>query len=75
MCGTEPCGIPACISLGVDISSLTETVNFLGKRKELISFIRLIKNFNSDNLYRKLRCQAVLKAFQYPRIQQPYTYC
>jgi hypothetical protein len=25
----EPCGTPACISLGVDISPLTETLNFL----------------------------------------------
>jgi hypothetical protein len=35
--GTEPCGATACISLGVDISSSTETLNFLCERKELIS--------------------------------------
>jgi hypothetical protein len=41
---TEPCGTPACISLGVDISTSTETRNFLQERKVLISLIRLIEN-------------------------------
>jgi hypothetical protein len=42
-CGRQgkPCGTPACISLGVDISPSTETPNFLRERKELISLIRL----------------------------------
>jgi hypothetical protein len=29
---TEPCGTPACITLGFDISSYTETLNFLCER-------------------------------------------
>jgi hypothetical protein len=33
---TEPCGTPACISLGVDISPSTETLNFLCERNELM---------------------------------------
>jgi hypothetical protein len=44
----EPCGTSACISLGVDISPSTETLNFLWERKEPISLIRLIDNFNLD---------------------------
>jgi hypothetical protein len=60
----EPCGTPACISVGVDISlPSTETLNFLWERKELISLIRLIQNFNSDNLYSKQRCHISSKVF------------
>jgi hypothetical protein len=47
---------PSFISLGVDISPSTETLNFLRETKELMSLIRLIENFNSDNLYSKPRC-------------------
>jgi hypothetical protein len=32
-------------------------------KKELISLIRLIENFNSDNLYSKPRCHVVSEAF------------
>jgi hypothetical protein len=46
---TEPFGTPACITLVVDISSSTETLNFLCERKESISFIKLGKNSNLDN--------------------------
>jgi hypothetical protein len=49
--------------LGVDISPSTETLNFLWERKEPISLIRLIKKCNLDNLYSKLRCHVVPKAF------------
>lgn len=35
----EPSGTPACMSLGVDISLSTETLNFLFVRNELISLI------------------------------------
>jgi hypothetical protein len=52
-----------CISLGVDISPLTKTLNFLWERKELISVIRLVEIFNSDNLYSKPRCHVVARAF------------
>jgi hypothetical protein len=34
---TEPCSIPARISLGVDISLSTETLNLRCERKELMS--------------------------------------
>jgi hypothetical protein len=44
---TEPCGTPACMYLGVDISPSTETLNFRSERKELISFV---EKFNFDNL-------------------------
>jgi hypothetical protein len=33
---TEPCGTRAFISLGVDISPSTETLNFLCERNELV---------------------------------------
>jgi hypothetical protein len=59
----EPCSTPACISLGLDISPSTETLNFLWERKELISLIRLIENVNLDNLYSKPKCQVVANAF------------
>jgi hypothetical protein len=60
---TEPCGTPACITLGVDISPSTETLNFLCDRKELISIIKLIENSNLDSLYSKPVCHVVSKAF------------
>jgi hypothetical protein len=47
----EPRGIPACISLGVDISPSTKTLNFLLDRKELISLTVLIEKFNLIYLY------------------------
>jgi hypothetical protein len=46
---TEPCGTPACISLGVYISPSAWTLNFLWERKEIISLLRRIDNFNSNN--------------------------
>jgi hypothetical protein len=60
---TEPCGTPAYISLGVGISPMNETLNFLWERKEPISLIRVIENFNLDNLYSKPMCHVVSKAF------------
>jgi hypothetical protein len=61
----ESCGNPGHISVGIDISPLTETLNFLWERKELTSFtsIRLIGSFNSNNLCSKLMCRVVSKAF------------
>jgi hypothetical protein len=41
---TGPCGTSAFISLGVDISPSTETLNFLCERNELISLIRLVEH-------------------------------
>jgi hypothetical protein len=67
---TEPCGTLACISLCIDISPSTETLNFLIERKELISLVRLIENFDVDDSYSKPRCHVVSEAFQYPRIPQ-----
>jgi hypothetical protein len=60
---TEPCGTPACITLGVDISPSTETLNFICERKEPISLIKLVENSNLDNLYSKPECHVVSKAF------------
>jgi hypothetical protein len=48
---TEPCGTLACISLGINISPSTEILNFLLEGKELISFIRLIENFNLNRIF------------------------
>jgi hypothetical protein len=70
---TEPCGTPGCISLTIDILP-SETLNFLWKRKEQLSLIKLIEHFNSDQasqgamLYQRL--------LLYWRILQPLTrYC
>jgi hypothetical protein len=38
-------------------------MSFLCERKEIISLIRLIENFNSDILYSKPRLKVVSKAF------------
>jgi hypothetical protein len=58
----EPCGTPACITLGVDISPATETLNFVCERKEPISLIKLVENSNLDNFYSKPECHVVSKA-------------
>jgi hypothetical protein len=50
---TELCGTPACITLGVDISPYTETLNFLCERNEPISLKKLVENSNLENLYSK----------------------
>jgi type II secretory pathway component PulL len=55
-------GTPACISLGADISSSIETLNFQFERKELISLITLAENANFDSLYSKPEFQVVSKA-------------
>jgi hypothetical protein len=52
---TEPCGTPACITLGVDISPSTETLNFLCE-KRANKLIKLVENSNLDNLYSKPEC-------------------
>jgi hypothetical protein len=54
---TELCETPACMSLGVDISSLTETLYF-PEREKLISFFKTDLNFN---LYRRRMCNVVEK--------------
>jgi hypothetical protein len=60
---TEPCGTPDRITLGVDISPSTETLNFLCERKEPKSLIELVENSNLDNLYSKPEYHVVSKAF------------
>jgi hypothetical protein len=44
---TEPCGTPAHISPGVNISPLKITLNFLLKRNELISLLVSIASQDS----------------------------
>jgi hypothetical protein len=68
---TEPWGTPARISLGVDISSSTETMNLHCERKELMSFIKLVENSNLDNLYSKPECHVVSKAFSMSKNTAP----
>jgi hypothetical protein len=60
---TELCGIPALISLGVDNSPSTETLNFLLVRYKLMSFIKFVGNCNFDILYGRPECHVVSKAF------------
>jgi hypothetical protein len=59
---TEPCGTPALIIFGADISPSTETENFLFERKELMSLIKLAGKFILDNLYSKPLCHVASKA-------------
>jgi hypothetical protein len=47
----------------VDSSPSVMTVNFLWKRNELISLIKLGENCNWDSLYSKPGCQAVSDTF------------
>jgi hypothetical protein len=56
---TEPWGTSALISLDVDISPCTETLNLRCERKELMNFIKLVENSNLDNLYSKQECHVV----------------
>jgi len=60
---TEPWGTLSCISLGVDNSTSTETLNFLLERNDLISLIVLAERFHLINFYSKPGCQVVSKAF------------
>jgi hypothetical protein len=66
---TEPCGTPACIYFGADFLPSTETLNFLGERRDPVSLIRLIENYNSDNLYSKPRCHVVSKGFSKVKVK------
>jgi hypothetical protein len=63
----EHFGTPACISLGVDISPSTETLNLHCERKEPMSLIKLVENSSLDNLqllvYSEPECHVVSKAF------------
>jgi len=59
---TEPCGTPACISLGVDNAPSSETVIFLLVKNELISFIKFVEKCNLDNFYEP-GCHIVSEAF------------
>jgi hypothetical protein len=56
---TGPCGIPACIFLGIEISPSIETLNFRCERKNPINLIKLVENSNFDNLYSKPECHVV----------------
>jgi hypothetical protein len=67
---TEPCGVLACMSLSIDVSPSTETLNFLYGIKEIIRLITLTETFTLDNLYSKPMCNIVSKTLQYPRIMQ-----
>jgi hypothetical protein len=67
----EPCGTSACISLGVESSPYTDTLNFLLVGNELMSFIEFAEKCNFDSLYSKAGCHVALKAFSISRIPQP----
>jgi hypothetical protein len=71
---TEPCGSPACISLGIDILPLTEASNFLWQRKELLSLSRL--RILIMIIYIATQGARFYQwVFQYRRIQLPLTCC
>jgi hypothetical protein len=60
---TEPWGTAAAISLGVENLPTTKTLNFLSVRKETISLMRLVENYNSDNLCSRPECHVLSEAF------------
>jgi hypothetical protein len=60
---TESWGTPAHISLGVDISPSTETLNLRCERKGLNSLIKMVENSNLGNLYNTPECHVLLEAF------------
>jgi hypothetical protein len=60
---TEPSGTPSCISLGVDNSPSTETLNLRCDRKDPISLVKLFENSNFDNLHSNPEFHVVLEAF------------
>jgi hypothetical protein len=60
---TELCDTPAYISLGVDMSPMTETLEFSLRNKRANKLIRLIENFNSNYFFSKSWCHVVSKAF------------
>jgi len=64
-CGvrTEPCNAPACVSVGVKISPLTETLKFLFERKDVISLNIMNEKFNFSNLFYNLRCHVASQDF------------
>jgi hypothetical protein len=64
---TEHCGTPACISLGVDNSPSTESLNVLLVRNEVISFVKFAGNCYFVILYSKPGCHVVSKAFSMSR--------
>jgi hypothetical protein len=53
---TEPFSTLASVSLGVSISSSTETLICFSEREELISLVLLAQNSILDNLHKKLGC-------------------
>jgi hypothetical protein len=61
----EPCGIPAYISLVVDISPSAEILNFLFEREELIGLIKLVEKLTFYCL--RSLCMRYQRLFQYPR--------
>jgi hypothetical protein len=64
---TEPCGATVCIFLGLEISPPTEILNYLSGRNKLIILIKLVNNFNLDDLYSKRKCHFVSKVFSVPK--------
>jgi len=59
----EPCGTPASVFLGLDISPSTETLDCLWDIYELIRFIKFTESCNFDTLCNKPGCHVVSKAF------------
>ena len=69
---TELCDTTVCVSVDVGIWFLTEVLNFLFDRKDLIRLAVLPEKFNFSKSYNKPRCQAVSKAIRYNRIPQQW---
>jgi hypothetical protein len=68
---TEPSGTPARISLGVDISPSTETLNLRFERKELMSLTKPVENFSLENLYISQSVMWYQKPSACPRTPRP----
>jgi hypothetical protein len=56
---TEPCGASDTIFLGVENLLSAKTLNFLLERKEAISLMNIVENYNSDNLYIVPECHVM----------------
>ena len=68
----ELCDTTVCVSVDVGIMFLTEVLNLLFDRKELIRLVVLPEKFYFIKSYKKARCRAVSKAIRYTRIPQQW---
>jgi hypothetical protein len=63
LAGASDGGDIACISLGVDISPSTVTLNLRCERKDPISFVKLFQNSNLESFIQQARVPCGIKCF------------